>query len=679
MMSRFKCPKCNSIIQADSKYCPKCGFGLNSKKIPFKKLQIPAVFAFLIALLLLSFYLYITPQSIIFNLDENFSPVADGKSSFCAPARVFALFGNSLEGVKISGNSQYGKIISCTTNYSGECDLCYIPKKSPQKYSEIISINSNGATRDFSFEVLSDIPAKIILEKQDEEIDADGISGTKITAQVFNKIGESVADETLVNFEASPIGSAVMSENFCKTLNGNCSITIISTTKPAQIVISANSKDCFQKTNLSIIPLLPEKIIISSKNNSVLGNGKSEIMINAYLENRINDPVFGMEVYFSSKLGSIEEKCVSGSDGKCSVKYTAPISSGFDTITAYIENLSTNFQLELLGFSSLEVDFSKTYLLGDPIVPAFSINHDYLGQNMVDVSIYNSGTKDFSGIVELSIPGWSSTQVIPINVQSRRTAVLGFNPALNSNVYSNHQNQPVYYLFSIKDENNNEVYKVSVPTTLVSYTQMYWSYPYLGSDADKKNNLVIFWVNPNSDEIHQLISDAAKYTPTNAFLGYQTYSTGCGTFGLESCTLKESTTIQMKAVYTQLQTDGMKYVNAPGNYFSGSQTIYTPTQTLESGSANCIDGSLVFASAFVLAGMKAYLVLVPNHAFVCIAESQTSNYISCVETTKVGSGDSFEDAVNSAISTFNTYYSSGDILIIDVNSILSQINSVPEN
>jgi hypothetical protein len=87
----------------------------------------------------------------------------------------------------------------------------------------------------------------------------------------------------------------------------------------------------------------------------------------------------------------------------------------------------------------------------------------------------------------------------------------------------------------------------------------------------------------------------------------------------------------------------MQYVTVTQDFFgAGSQNVKFPVESLATASANCIDGTLVFASALESMGMRPGIVVVPGHAFVALLADQNadpcivSNWVP-METTMVSS------------------------------------------
>ena len=105
---------------------------------------------------------------------------------------------------------------------------------------------------------------------------------------------------------------------------------------------------------------------------------------------------------------------------------------------------------------------------------------------------------------------------------------------------------------------------------------------------------------------------------------------------------------QVKAIYDALQRTGITYVNSvlcfgpiPGVF---AQRIRLPRESLAQRSANCIDGTVLFASVLEAASLHPAIVLVPGHAFLAWETTEGTNQWEYLETTLLGS-KSFDKAV----------------------------------
>jgi hypothetical protein len=81
------------------------------------------------------------------------------------------------------------------------------------------------------------------------------------------------------------------------------------------------------------------------------------------------------------------------------------------------------------------------------------------------------------------------------------------------------------------------------------------------------------------------------------------------------------------------------------------QHIRRVSEVLTALSANCLDGSLVFASALELLGMEPVLILTTGHAYVGVRSAPGSKVIWPVETTMVGTAP-FADAFNAGVDEY---------------------------
>ena len=91
------------------------------------------------------------------------------------------------------------------------------------------------------------------------------------------------------------------------------------------------------------------------------------------------------------------------------------------------------------------------------------------------------------------------------------------------------------------------------------------------------------------------------------------------------------------ATFQTLRAANLTYSDITSTFFSGWQHVRRVTQSLETASANCIDGSFVFASTAELLGMQPVLILKTGHAYMGIRSGPGSSVIWPIETTMVGS------------------------------------------
>jgi len=141
------------------------------------------------------------------------------------------------------------------------------------------------------------------------------------------------------------------------------------------------------------------------------------------------------------------------------------------------------------------------------------------------------------------------------------------------------------------------------------------------------------WVTPHGEAVQERIRHAADFIPDRQIWGYQRDP--------------DSVTQQVEALFRSLKELGITYVNSvidfgapPGQ---ATQRTRLPRESIAGRGANCIDGSVLFASLLEGSSLNAALVLVPGHAFVGWEAWEGSDDWKFLETTMVGSHD-FEAA-----------------------------------
>jgi hypothetical protein len=150
--------------------------------------------------------------------------------------------------------------------------------------------------------------------------------------------------------------------------------------------------------------------------------------------------------------------------------------------------------------------------------------------------------------------------------------------------------------------------------------------PYLGA-----------FVTPNAPSLMKFLRFAADYHPDGRLVGYQGSA--------------ESVRPQVKALYDALKNHAdITYVNSvidfsPQQGFA-CQRVRLPRESLADREANCIDGTVLFASLLEGISMNPAIVLVPGHAFLAWETWRNSNQWEYLETTMIGTS-TFEEACDS--------------------------------
>jgi hypothetical protein len=104
------------------------------------------------------------------------------------------------------------------------------------------------------------------------------------------------------------------------------------------------------------------------------------------------------------------------------------------------------------------------------------------------------------------------------------------------------------------------------------------------------------------------------------------------------------------STFSALRAANVTYSSVTDTFFTDWQHVRRVTQSLEASSANCIDGSFVFASVAELLGMQPVMIYKTGHAFMGIRSAPESSVIWPIETTQVGLTTSPFAAYQTAIS-----------------------------
>lgn len=127
--------------------------------------------------------------------------------------------------------------------------------------------------------------------------------------------------------------------------------------------------------------------------------------------------------------------------------------------------------------------------------------------------------------------------------------------------------------------------------------------------------------------IYELLRSAADIVRGGSIASYQVDSKGV--------------TAQIRAIYDALRSTEITYVNSvlcfgpiPGVL---AQRIRLPRESIAHRSANCIDGTVLFASVIEAAALNPAIIIVPGHAFLAWETAEGSSQWDYLETTLVGS------------------------------------------
>ena len=138
-------------------------------------------------------------------------------------------------------------------------------------------------------------------------------------------------------------------------------------------------------------------------------------------------------------------------------------------------------------------------------------------------------------------------------------------------------------------------------------------------------SMVAAWVTPNDPEVEHILSLSKIRRFEKKLSGYQQANSN-------------DVISQARAIFNAVRNYGVSYVSSTVSFgqVGFAQRVRLPRESIESKSANCIDGAVLFASLFENIGLEPVIILIPGHAFVGVRLSQGSNQVLFIETTIVG-------------------------------------------
>ena len=155
------------------------------------------------------------------------------------------------------------------------------------------------------------------------------------------------------------------------------------------------------------------------------------------------------------------------------------------------------------------------------------------------------------------------------------------------------------------------------------------------ADGSLRNMPWLFaaYVNENHPAIDRILSDALDTKLVNRFVGYINAKGPIDVYQ------------QVFAIWDVFQRRGFRYSTIQTTPTTGtdrnlsSQTVRLVEDSLKTSQANCLDGSVLFASVLRRVGIDPFLVLIPHHAFLGFYLDQEHKTTAFLETTRMGSID----------------------------------------
>ena len=249
--------------------------------------------------------------------------------------------------------------------------------------------------------------------------------------------------------------------------------------------------------------------------------------------------------------------------------------------------------------------------------------------------VSNTANRALAQTVAAEIPGWSHKTEQTVVLAPRESRNVRIQPELLPRAYENDEIRRAVLEVRATGPQANVLFVETRPVLIHGGSEIYWGRRFANAQVTSR------WVTPHDPAVLELVAGARRFVPGGRMAGYGARG---GTQG------GENVRMQARAVYRALQRSGLSYVNSlfvMGEHVNEAQRIRLPRETLRLASANCMDVSVVFASAMENLGLQPLVVIVPGHAFAGVRLEPGGERVLYLDLT-VLPGGGFETAVSRA-------------------------------
>ena len=348
-----------------------------------------------------------------------------------------------------------------------------------------------------------------------------------------------------------------------------------------------------------------------------------------YFENRDNPGA----ILFTTEPDSISDKQL--------IEYNIPIKDHkYNKYIIHHEEFLEDYHLDLIFFNYKLKDNSisiSTYIWEQPISVVFSnyiMDKKYSFPALCTYSILNNSESEVDVNLTTIIDGYTYKYEEMKTILPKSNILIKHNPIFDSNKLSNETKEAT--LNMKVDSNGKVIYNQTEKVRLLAKDTMVWE---ILNPLTKKffnlHDFCVTFVTPHDDKVEEILSIAKKYHPNNVLQGYPSIS--------DNEQIRTDVDKQCESIFKALKDVGISYVDSHISFgwhepFK-SQRIRFPSTSIRMRSANCIDGTILFASLLENIGIEPIIILVPGHALVGWKKLPNSEEISILETTVISDQD----------------------------------------
>jgi len=284
-------------------------------------------------------------------------------------------------------------------------------------------------------------------------------------------------------------------------------------------------------------------------------------------------------------------------------------------------------------------DIAIEYIYTDGLVTALYHLYGNVLDHFVDVYLTNNGTEMITVLVETEIQGYSTTSSDTVNINPNEKVEIHQSPRLIPEAVDKlNSEQPGNFhivITQLEKDRDRILLEETKEILLYSRRDHVWIE---GLDFHGQFEMYGAWVTPTDPAVEELLRTAADYTSsgimTNGYGGIENDEDG-------------SVWDRLEAIWTAEDKNyNLTYVSTMVGFGPNTiQRMRMPYEVLKQGSGNCLELTMLFASAAEAIKLEPAIIRIPGHGFVAIRIDQVNANYYFIETTMIGRAE-FKDAVD---------------------------------
>lgn len=290
----------------------------------------------------------------------------------------------------------------------------------------------------------------------------------------------------------------------------------------------------------------------------------------------------------------------------------------------------------------VKVDYIYTSELITILYPLYGSTLD----DFAIIKLTNTRNRPVRVLVVSEISGYTDRAANTVDVAPGETVEVRQNPRLLPKMIEDlNVEKPAQFHLRVSelDAGVEKLLLEETGETLV-YARRDFPWSIKGFSDEEVFELMAAMVTPNDPSVEELLRAAANYTDSGIIWSGYGDNVNDEDGGVWD---------RLQAVWQAEDRDyNLTYISTWVSYAPGSvQRIRLPAEVLDQHSGNCIETSLLFASAVEAMDMEVAIVGVPGHAFIGVRMDQENANYYFIETTMIGRS-TFSQAVDRAAEEF---------------------------